>query len=219
MHVLKGVFTGCQHRSGVLTTNFAEAGGFVKSQTHLGASDMQLNFVVGKLVNHGRSTLWGHGFSCHICLLQPLSRGQVTLATKDPLAPPQVDPNFLSHQDDIARMVYGFRTMRQILTQPALAQFGGRELARTAWAQTDAQTKQVIRDTCDSIYHPVGTCRMGNTEDDVVDAQRRVHGMQGLRVVDASIMPRIISGSTNAPVIMIAEKAADMIRAASTQDG
>lgn len=218
LNVLQGVFAWRQHRRGVLTTNFAEAGGFVKSQAHLGAPDLQLNFVVGKLINHGRSTPWGHGFSCHVCLLDPLSRGQVTLASKDPLAPPRVDPDFLSHRDDMERLARGFRLMRQILTQPALAQFGGRELANTAWAQTDAQVEQVIRDTCDSIYHPVGTCRMGNTENDVVDAQLRVHGLQGLRVVDASIMPRVVSASTNATVIMIAEKAAEMVRGAALRD-
>ena len=103
--------------------------------------------------------------------------------------------------------------MRSILKQPALAQFGGRELNATAQAQTDAQIEQVIRERADTIYHPVGSCRMGPTDMDVVDPQLRVHGLQGLRVVDASIMPRVVSGNTNAPVIMIAEKASDMIRA------
>jgi len=103
--------------------------------------------------------------------------------------------------------------MRTILKQPALAKFGGRELPTTAVAQTDEQIEHVIRDYADTIYHPVGTCRMGPTDSDVVDAQLRVHGLQGLRVVDASIMPRIVSGNTNAPVMMIAEKAADLIKA------
>jgi choline dehydrogenase-like flavoprotein len=114
--------------------------------------------------------------------------------------------------DDMARMVRGFKLVRRILAQPALAQFGGRELAATARAQTDAEIEQAIRNLADTIYHPVGSCRMGPGPLDVVDAQLRVHGLQGLRVVDASIMPSIVSGNTNAPVIMIAEKAADLIK-------
>ena len=138
-------------------------------------------------------------------------------ASKDPMALPLIDPNFLSHRDDVDRLIRGFKLMRGILSQPALAMFGGRELATTALAQTDEQIEQVIRDRADSIYHPVGTCRMGNTDQDVVDAQLRVRGIQGLRVVDASIMPCIVSGNTNAPVMMIAEKAADMIKASQHQ--
>jgi len=112
-------------------------------------------------------------------------------------------------------MVRGFKLMRNILQQPALAQFGGRELSATASAKTDAEIEQVIRNLADTIYHPVGSCRMGPGDMDVVDAELRVHGLQGLRVVDASIMPSIVSGNTNAPVIMIAEKAAAMIKASA----
>ncbi len=211
---LQGVFDWHKHRSGMLTTNFAEAGGFIKSQPGEATPDLQLHFVIGKLVNHGRTLSWGHGFSCHLCLLRPRSAGSIRLAGKDPQALPLVDPDFLSDRDDMDRMVRGFRLMRNILAQPALAQFGGTELKTTAGAQTDLQIEQVIRNYGDTIYHPVGSCRMGNTDMDVVDAQLQVHGMQGLRVVDASIMPRVVSGNTNAPVIMIAEKAADMMRAA-----
>ena len=157
----------------------------------------------------------GHGYSCHVCLLQPHSRGSVRLAGRDPMQAPLVDPNFFGHPDDMARMVRGVQRMREILAQPALAQYGARELPASAQARTEAQIEQFIRQYADTIYHPVGTCRMGNGPLDVVDAQLRVHGMQGLRVVDASIMPRVVSGNTNAPVIMIAEKAADMIKAAA----
>jgi len=216
INTARGILDWRRDRSGMLTTNFAEAGGFIKSQPDEALPDLQLHFVIGKLINHGRTTTLGHGFSCHVCVLRPLSRGSVTLASKDPLALPLVDPDFLGHRDDMERMIRGFKLTRQILAQPALAQFGGRELAATAHAQTDNQIEQVIRDFGDTIYHPVGTCRMGHTDMDVVDAQLRVHGVQGLRVVDASIMPRILSGNTNAPVMMIAEKAADMIRAAPT---
>jgi choline dehydrogenase-like flavoprotein len=211
--MLKGIFEWRKQRSGMLTTNFAEAGGFIKSDPSGPLPDLQLHFVIGKLINHGRTTTLGHGYSCHVCLLRPMSRGSVRLASKDPLALPLVDPAFLSDPDDMARMVRGFKLMRHILQQPALAQFGGRELAATASAQTDAQIEQTIRNLADTIYHPVGSCRMGPGEMDVVDAELRVHGLQALRVVDASIMPRIVSGNTNAPVIMIAEKAAAMIKA------
>jgi len=213
---LQGIMQWRGQRTGLLTSNFAEAGGFIKSQPDEATPDLQLHFVVGKLINHGRTLSWSHGFSCHVCLLRPKSSGSIRLASKDPLERPLVDPDFLSHRDDMERLVRGFKLMREILQQPALATFGGRELATTADAQTDEQIERVIRDHADSIYHPVGSCRMGHTELDVVDAQLRVHGLQGLRVVDASIMPRIVSGNTNAPVMMIAEKAADMIRAVDT---
>jgi choline dehydrogenase-like flavoprotein len=212
--VIRGIFEWRNHRSGLLTTNFAEAGGFIKSQASEPMPDLQLHFVIGKLVNHGRTTTWGHGYSCHVCLLRPRSRGSVTLDSKDPLAPPLIDPNFLGERDDMERLLRGFKLMRQIVSQPALAAIGGRELATSARAQTDAQIEHFIRDHADSIYHPAGTCRMGPGSMDVVDARLRVRGLEGLRVVDASIMPRLVSGNTNAPVIMIAEKAADLIKAA-----
>ena len=213
LRAIGGIFEWRSHRSGMLTTNFAEAGGFVRSHADEPAPDIQLHFVIGKLVDHGRKTVFGHGISCHLCVLRPKSRGRVSLATKDPLAPPAIDPAFLSDPDDIQRMVRGVKLMRRVLQQPALAAFAGRELPASAGAQTDAQIEQFIRNHADTIYHPVGTCRMGPGPDDVVDERLRVRGLQGLRVVDASIMPRIVSGNTNAPTIMIAEKAADMIRA------
>ena len=214
-HVARGIFEWRGRRSGMLTTNFAEAGGFIKSQPGEALPDLQLHFVIGKLLDHGRKTVFGHGYSCHVCLLRPLSRGSVTLASSDPLAVPLIDPNFLAERQDVERLVRGFKLMRAVLAQPALAGFRGRELAVSAQAQTDAQIEQFIRNHADTIYHPVGTCRMGAGPMDVVDAQLRVHGLQGLRVVDASIMPRIVGGNTNAPVIAIAEKAADLIKAAS----
>jgi choline dehydrogenase-like flavoprotein len=211
----KGIVEWRRRRTGMLTTNFAEAGAFVRTTPDETRPDLQLHFVIGKLVDHGRKTVFGHGWSCHACILRPRSRGRLTLAVADPLAAPRIDPNFLADPDDMARLVRGFRLMRKVMTQPALATLGGRESAASVNARTDAQIEAFIRAYADTIYHPVGTCRMGTGPLDVVDAQLRVHGMQGLRVVDASIMPDIVSGNTNAPVIMIAEKAADMIRAAA----
>jgi len=213
-NVFQGILQWRRARSGMLTTNFAEAGGFIRSAPDVTTPDLQLHFVIGKLLDHGRKTVFGHGYSCHVCLLRPKSRGRVTLTSADPLAPPAIDPAFLAEADDLQRMVSGFKLMRTVLQQPALASLGGRELQASAAAQTDAQIEAFIRERADTIYHPVGSCRMGPGEHDVVDAELRVRGVAGLRVVDASIMPSIVSGNTNAPVIMIAEKAAEMIRMA-----
>lgn len=214
LRVLRAILQWRRERSGMLTTNFAEAGGFIRSRPEESRPDLQLHFVVAKLVDHGRKTVFGHGFSCHVCLLRPSSRGSLQLASADPMAAPLIDPNFLAERDDVDRLVRGFRLMRQILQQPALAALGGHESASSAGAQSDAEIEQFVRDHADTIYHPAGTCRMGPGAMDVVDAQLRVKGMQGLRVVDASVMPRLVSGNTNAPTIAIAEKAADLIRQA-----
>ena len=214
-NAVKGIFEWRRQRTGMLTTNFAEAGGFIKSRPDEPLPDLQLHFVIGKLVDHGRKTVFGHGYSCHVCLLRPLSRGKVELASADPAAAPLIDPNFLAERDDMERLVRGFKQMRRLLQQPALAGYRGTELPASSGAQTDAQIEQFIRERADTIYHPVGSCRMGPGPLDVVDAELKVHGVQNLRVVDASIMPRIVGGNTNAPTIMIAEKAADLIKAAA----
>ncbi|MEK8050428.1 GMC family oxidoreductase N-terminal domain-containing protein [Ideonella sp. DXS22W] len=206
-----------RQRTGRFTTNFAEAGAFFRTDPTEPVPDVQLHFVIGKLVNHGRTTVLGHGWSTHVCLLHPKSRGTLQLASPDPLAAPAIDPGFLSHPDDLPRLVKGFQRMRQITAQPALAALGGRPVAASREVRTEAQIADFIRRYADTIYHPVGTCRMGPDAAGgaVVDAQLRVHGIAGLRVVDASAMPRIVGGNTNAPTIMMAEKAADLIRTAA----
>ena len=216
---VRGIGEWRRARRGRLTTNFAEAGGFIRSAPTEPLADLQLHFVIGKLIDHGRKVTFGHGYSCHVCLLRPKSRGTVALASADPFAAPLIDPNFLAEPDDLERLVRGFKLMRGILQQPALAGHGGRELAASAGARTDVQIEAFIRGHADTIYHPVGTCRMGCGPMDVVDAELRVHGVQGLRVVDASIMPTIVGGNTNAPVIAMAEKAAGLIRAAASAAG
>lgn len=212
LNAIRGILEWRRHRTGLLTTNFAEAGGFIKSAPSEALPDLQLHFVIGKLVDHGRKTVFGHGYSCHVCLLRPRSRGSIGLRSPDPFAAPRIDPNFLSDPDDVRRLVRGFQVMRGILAQPALAGHRGQELPVSAAARTDAEIEQFVRNFADTIYHPVGTCRMGSDAGAVVDAQLRVHGVDGLRVVDASVMPSIVGGNTNAPVIMIGEKAADLIR-------
>jgi choline dehydrogenase-like flavoprotein len=211
-NMLNGIGEWRRARSGMLTTNFAEAGGFIRSAADEPIPDLQLHFVVGKLVDHGRKTVFGHGYSCHVCLLRPRSRGSLRLASADPQVAPLIDPAFLQDPDDVRRLVQGFKLTRELLSQPALARHGGRESAASADARSDAQIEQFIRHHADTIYHPVGTCRMGPDEGAVVDARLRVHGVNGLRVVDASIMPSVVGGNTNAPSMMIAEKATDMIR-------
>ena len=212
--LIKSIFEWRSSRTGRLTTNFAEAGGFVRSSPDVPVPDLQLHFVIGKLVDHGRKTTFGLGYSCHVCLLHPDSRGSVRLASSDPAAAPLIDPNFLGERSDLERLVRGFKVTRDILGQSALAVWGGRELTSSASARTDEEIEQFIRNRADTIYHPVGSCRMGTGADDVVDSQLRVHGIERLRVVDGSIMPSIVAGNTNAPIIMIAEKAVDMIRGA-----
>ena len=214
VNIARGVAEWRRRRSGLLTTNFAEAGGFIRSAPGEPIPDLQLHFVVGKLIDHGRKTALGHGYSCHVCLLRPRSRGTLRLASRDPQAAPLIDPAFLQDADDVARLVRGFQRMRALLQQPALACHGGVESAASRDAQTEAQIEQFIRHHADTIYHPVGTCRMGPdpAAGAVVDARLRVHGVGGLRVVDASAMPAIVGGNTNAPVIMMGEKAVDMLR-------
>jgi choline dehydrogenase-like flavoprotein len=211
-HTLQALWAWRQHRKGRLTTNFAEGGAFYKSRPEEAHPDIQLHFVVAKLVDHGRQLTLGHGYSLHVCLLQPDSRGRVQLADRHPHSAPLIDPQFLSAPRDLQRLRDGVRQAQGILAQPALAAYG-KEWAASANARTDEQLEHWIRQNADTVYHPVGTCRMGQDGMAVVDAQLRVHGVPGLRVVDASVMPRIVSGNTNAPTIMIAEKAADWIRA------
>lgn len=213
--IVRGTWEWYRQRTGLLTSNIAEAGGFLKSSPNAARPDLQLHFIVAKLLNHGRALTLGKGYSCHVCLLQPKSRGSVMLASKNPLDAPLIDPNFLSDRDDVDRMITGFKITRELLQQPALRALGGAESEDSAKAKTDLEIEHYIRENADTIYHPSGTCRMGNGELDVVDAQLRVHGIEALRVVDASIMPHLVSGNTNAPVIMIAEKAADMIKSAA----
>jgi choline dehydrogenase-like flavoprotein len=198
-------------RRGMLTSNFAEAGGFVKTRTDLLMPDAQLHFVVAIVEDHARKLRCGHGFSCHVCLLRPRSRGTVSLRTADPLEPPAIDPNLLGHPDDMEDMVAGFKLTRRLMDAPALASRRTRELF-TAGVHSDDEIRAVLRQRVDTVYHPVGTCKMGHDETAVVDPSLQVHNLTGLRVVDCSIMPTLVGGNTNAPAMMIGEKAAAAIR-------
>jgi choline dehydrogenase-like flavoprotein len=204
-----------RERRGLLTSNFAEAGGFVRSIPELAEPDLQLHFVIGMVDNHNRTLHLGHGYSLHACVLNPRSRGRLRLASPDARVAPLIDPGFLSDPEDAATLVRAFRVMRRILDAPAFAPCRGRELYTADLdVGDDAAVEREIRERADTIYHPVGTCRMGGDQRSVVDPQLRVRGVAGLRVADASVMPALVSGNTNAPTIMIAEKAADLIRGA-----
>jgi choline dehydrogenase-like flavoprotein len=204
-----------RERRGVLTSNFAEAGAFVRTLPGQARPDLQLHFVIGMVDNHNRTFHWGHGMSCHSCPLRPKSRGTLRLASSRMSEAPLIDPRFLSHEDDVETLVRGFKLVRRIFAQPVFAPFRGGDQSRELYygeVRTDDEIRAAIRAHADTIYHPVGTCRMGTDERAVVDPQLRVRGVEGLRVVDASVMPTLVSGNTNAPVVMIAERASDLIR-------
>ncbi|MCL1960523.1 MAG: GMC family oxidoreductase N-terminal domain-containing protein [Desulfovibrionaceae bacterium] len=195
---------------GLLTSNVAEAGGFIKTGPAQDRPDLQLHFCAALVDAHGRHWHWAHGYALHVCVLRPESRGAVTLAGSDARVPPVIDPRFLSAPRDLERLLQGARLARRILDAPALAEAGGRELY-TSPEQTDAQLRQAIAEHADTIYHPMGTCRMGSDAGAVVDPQLRVRGIAKLRVADASVIPAPIGGNTNAPAIMIGERAADFL--------
>jgi choline dehydrogenase-like flavoprotein len=205
-------------RNGIFTSNVAEGGGFVRSAPELAAPDLQLHFCIGILEDHGRKLHAARGYSTHVCLLRPHSAGSVSLASNDPLAPPSIDPAFYADSRDLDAMVKGFKVARAIMESPHLAAVRGRDLFTTGVTDDD-QIRDVLRRRSDTIYHPVGTCRMGADDDAVVDPQLRVRGVAALRVADASIMPTHIGGNTNAPTIMIGEKAADLIRGIARDAG
>ncbi len=198
-------------RNGMLSTNYAEAGGFLKTDPGLSQPDIQLHFVIGLVDDHARNWRLGHGMSLHVCPLRPASRGEVTLASADPLARPRIDPRFLSAPGDMATLLKGVRIARRIMAGAALAPVRDAEINAPRDDGDDALA-DAIRARADTIYHPVGTCRMGTDGASVVDPELRVRGVAGLRIADASIMPRLIAGNTSAPCVMIGEKAADLIR-------
>lgn len=212
VNLLGHIVKWCKDGSGMLTTPFAEGAAFIKSAPNLERPDLQLHFVISIVEDHARKLHTGYGFSCHVCQLRPHSRGEVFLQSADPLADPGIDPKFLSDERDLAALLQGAKLTRDILLAPPLRKFRHRELFGMTDSMADRQWEQHIRSRADTIYHPIGTCKMGNDDMAVVDPELRVRGLQALRVVDASVMPTLISGNTNAPTIMIAERAADLIR-------
>ena len=216
---VKHLFNYLFKRTGPLTTNGAEGGGFVKSDAQQTIPDLQFHFAAVHLEDHARnlkgalSTMFGHGYTLHVCDLRPKSRGHIGLKSADPTQDALIEPNYLSHPDDMKTMVKGVKAARKVLAAQAFDAYRGLEMFPGRHVQTDAQIEAFVREKAATIYHPVGTCKMGHDAMAVVDDTLKVHGMQGLRVVDASIMPTLVGGNTNAPTVMIAEKASSMILA------
>jgi len=213
LSILSGVYQWIKNRHGVLTSNFAESHAFITLSESSPAPDVQLEFIIGIVDDHNRKLHLGHGYSVHSSLMRPKSRGHISLASSDPTIAPLIDPNYLDHPDDLAMLLAGLKKTLTILEDSAFDDIKGKMIYPLD-VNNDEQLIQYIRETADTEYHPVGTCKMGIDSDEmaVVDNQLRVRGLTNLRVVDASIMPTIITGNTNAPVIAIAEKAADLIK-------
>jgi choline dehydrogenase len=197
---------------GLAASNHFEAGGFIRSRSGIDFPDLQLTFMPLAIQPGTVKDTGTHSYQVHIDLMRPRSLGRVKLRSADPTAPPSLLFNYLKDPQDRQDLRTSVRLTREILAQPALAPFRGEELSPGTNIQTDAEIDAFIRKGVETCYHPVGTCRMGTGPESVVDEQCRVKGLQGLRVVDASVMPAIVSGNTNAPTIMIAEKASDLIR-------
>jgi choline dehydrogenase len=196
------------------TSNIAEAGLFLHTEGRLDVAP-DLQFFSGPILwTHPAYTREGPGFSATACITHPQSRGSLTLRSASPQDIPIIRMNYLQNESDSQKLLAGIKIIRQILQSSAFDEFRGEEVAPGADNHNDEALLAYIRETCDSVYHPVGTCKMGTDPDSVVDPELRVHGVEGLRVVDASIMPTLTTGNTNAPTIMIGEKAADLIKAA-----
>ncbi|WP_114240514.1 GMC family oxidoreductase [Dyella sp. C9] len=203
-----------RHRDGPGSSNVAEAGGFVRSRLATDERcDLQFHFVPALLDDHGRHRLPGHGYTVHACYLHPHSRGQLRLRSADPAQPIAIHAHYLGDAEghDLARMIEAARLSREILDQPAFAPYRGAPVFPEQRLASDADYAAFIRRKAETIYHPAGTCRMGNDASAPLDSELRLRGVDGLRVVDASVMPSLPSGNTNAPVIMIAERASALI--------
>jgi choline dehydrogenase len=209
--LLAGIRWFVKH-DGLAASNHFEAGGFIRSRPGVDFPDLQLTFMPLAIQPGTVSDVGSHSYQVHIDLMRPKSLGHVKLRSRDPTAPPSLLFNYLQDPQDREDLRTSVRLTREILGQPALAPFRGEELSPGPTVQSDAAIDAFVRQGVETCYHPVGTCRMGIGADCVVDDQCRVRGIEALRVVDASIMPAIVSGNTNAPTIMIAERASDLIR-------
>ena len=184
---------------------------FLKTDDTLDLPDIQMHFIGSLLKDHGKTRPDSHAFSNHVCMLRPESRGYIALKSLDPTVPPIIQPNYFATQKDRDTLIKGVKMSREIMNQSAFDEYRGKEMTPGVHVQTDAEIEEFIRNAAETIYHPVGTCKMGNDEFAVVDDKLRVRGVENLRVIDASVMPTLIGGNTNAPTIMIADKISDHI--------
>ena len=200
-------------RRGAFTYTAGIAHGFVRTRPVLETPDVQFHFAHASYARGRRHGALESepGMTCSVCQLRPESTGSIHIASPDPEAPPAIKPNFLSEEVDRAALIEGMRIARRVAASPSLARYAAHELYPGDGVQSDDEILAFVRRTGGTVYHPVGTCRMGRDPSAVVDDRLRVHGVDGLRVADASIMPTLVSGNTNAPTIMIGEKAAAMI--------
>jgi choline dehydrogenase len=198
-------------RTGPLASAGMEAVGFVRSHEGLPEPDIKFHFALALYQNNGREFIRRHGFFAHINVVRPESRGRISLASADPLAAPTIDPNFLAERADRLGLREGIKIAREVFRQKPFDPYRDEEIAPGPDVRTDADIDAFIGVRAEADYHSVGTCRMGSDAEAVVDSSLRVHGIEGLRVVDASVMPTLVGGNTNMPTIMVAEKAADLI--------
>ena len=198
-------------RKGPLTVSAGYAGGFFRTRPELTTPDVESHFITFSSGRMGTGLHQFSGFTASICQLRPESRGSVYIKSSDPLAAPAIQPNYLSTEGDRATMVAGIKLLRGIMAQPAMQPYVAAEYEPGPQAASDASLLDYVRDKGSTIYHPSCTCRMGSDAGAVVDDRLRVRGLAGLRVIDASVMPTVVSGNTNAAVVMIAEKGADML--------
>lgn len=199
------------NKSGLGATNHFESCGFIRSKPGLEWPDLQYHFLPAAMRYDGKEAFAGHGFQVHIGHNKPKSRGAVTVVSKDAKVAPQIQFNYLSHQDDIEGFRACVRLTREIINQPALDEYRGEEIQPGLAIQTDEQIDAFVRSSVESAYHPSCSCKMGEDAMAVVDSDTKVHGIKGLRVVDSSIFPTIPNGNLNSPTIMVAERAADII--------
>jgi len=198
-------------RKGFLTVGAGYAGGFVKTDPRLATPDVQLHFILFSADAVGQSLHPWPGFLASVCQLRPESRGTLRIKSADPAVPPAIQPRYMSASVDRDVMVRGMQLLRTIMRQPALARYIAEEILPGPKCVSDADLLEFARAKGTTVFHPTSTCRMGSDVRAVVDERLRVHGFEGLRVVDASIMPTVVSGNTNAAAVMIGEKGSDMI--------
>ncbi|HEU5375313.1 MAG TPA: choline dehydrogenase [Ktedonobacteraceae bacterium] len=209
---LGNILTYLFFKRGPFTSTIAESGGFIKTQSDLPAPDIQYHFAPAFFREHGAVKIPGHGFTIGPTLLHPRSRGRILLHSNDPLQHAAIHANYLSEEEDIQSLLAGLKLAHELAHTKAFAPYLGPEMEPQTWKCSDKEMIETICQSAETIYHPAGTCKMGSDAMAVVDTQLRVRGIEGLRVIDASIMPTVVGGNTNAPTIMIAEKAADMLK-------